>query len=320
MLSATMNSTSSILMVGLNSTASTTALEPWFIPLGIIILLFNTLVIILSIFYLLIILLDKTCYTVLMMLTANTCISAFVLGCVSFSLIFYTFISDFKGIQYEDSLCQFRGYMAYVSAALFNYSFIIQALYRYLAVIYPKRLFFQSIRFQLSVVCLTWIFDFIYPLVFFLKGEYIYNSDDHICLLPFRLSFAMIFVTVCLYTIPVSMIQMIYFLLVRYVKKVNTRVVSVNTLHRARRHLKMVRHIATLITLLLVVGFPYAALITMSFFTSSPKYHNRIAHTSHNTALLCTMIALFYFTDLLKTSLIKRITRRNNNTVIPAIA
>ena len=150
----------------------------------------SILTIILAIIFLLIIILDKTCHTVPMMLIANSYLSALIAGCSALSLGIFTFQNDLKQIQYQDSFCVFRGYISYVAGALFNYSFLLQALYRYLIVIYPTRLFFQSFRFQILIICLTWIFGFVYPFAFLFNGEIIYNVDNQICQLPLRFSFS----------------------------------------------------------------------------------------------------------------------------------
>jgi hypothetical protein len=272
----------------------------------------TVLVIILGSLFLFFIVLDKTCHTVPMMLVANTCLSTLVLGCSMLSLRIFTFQNDLKQIQYEDSLCVFRAYVDYVSSALYIYSFLLQAIYRYVTVVYPNRLFFQSVRFQASAICLTWVFCFLYPFPFMFNGEIIYNVDNQICQLPLHLSFFIIYGANCVYAIPVSMIMSIYFKLVRYVHGMNKRATPINTLSRAQRELKMVHRIVSLITIIMTTGVPYGIFIIMSFFNRAPKYHFRIAFLFVDVSLVFVMIPLFQFTDPLKTSVMKRIKPRPN--------
>ncbi len=63
-----------------------------------------------------------------MMLLANTCLVELVLGSDILSMIIFKLQNDLKQIQYEDSLCVFRGYMGFVFCALQNYSFLLQAV------------------------------------------------------------------------------------------------------------------------------------------------------------------------------------------------
>ena len=88
------------------------------------------------------------------------------------------------------------------------------------------------------------------------------------------------------------------------------RVTPVNTLFRAQRELRMIRRIVYLVLILLILGFPYALFILMSFFNSAPKYHFRIAYIFVDVSLAFVMIALFQITEPLKTSIMKRINRR----------
>jgi hypothetical protein len=104
----------------------------------------------------------------------------------------------------------------------------------------------------------------------------------------------------------------IYFKLILYVREINKRVTPINTLFHAQRELKMVRRTVILISILFTLGFPYALFIFISFFTIPPKYHYRIAFLFIDVSSVLVMIALFQFTDPLKTSIMKLIKRRPN--------
>ena len=84
-----------------------------------------------------------------MMLVANSCLAELVFGSDMLGMAIFTFQNDLKQIQYQDSLCIFRGYLGYIATILQNYSYLLQAVYRYIIVVYPTRLFWQSAKFQL---------------------------------------------------------------------------------------------------------------------------------------------------------------------------
>ncbi len=94
--------------------------------------------------------------------------------------------------------------LLYTSTASFYYSFLIQALYRYLISIYPTRLLFQSFRFQILIICSSWLFCFVYPFTFVFDGQTIYSSNNQICQLPLSFSFSTIYMTSCLFLCPIS--------------------------------------------------------------------------------------------------------------------
>ncbi|CAF1126206.1 unnamed protein product [Adineta steineri] len=92
----------------------------------------------------------------------------------------------------------------------------------------------------------------------------------------------------------------------------NHRVTPVNTLIRAQRELKMVYRIVILIMILLVLGLPITIFLSIGFITEPPKYHLRIAYIFAKISLLFVMITLFKFTDPVKSSIMKKLSRRPN--------
>ena len=287
-------------------------IEYWFIPVDIIMVLSTSLVVILAIMYLIIIIIDKKCHTIAMMLVANSCLCELLLGIGVLSMSIFTLYNDIKKIEYEDSLCVFRGFVGYIIDSLQNYSYFLQSLYRYLIVVYPTRLDFNSKRFQLLIILLTWIFSILCPIPILIKNEIKYNVNNQICQMPFQLSFLTIYNVLCVYIIPVSLTIFIYYKLVRYVTKTSRNLRRVNALRRAENNLKMVRGIVILLMGLTTIGIPYSLFILISFFTSPPIYHFRISFLFIDISLGFVMILLFKITDPLKQSIIKRINRTQN--------
>jgi len=307
-----MNSTTVALVN--NSTATT--VESWFIPLDILGITCLGLATILIIIYLFIIVVDKKCHTVRMMLVGNICLTGFVCCTTHLSIAVFTLQNDLKQIQYQDSLCIFRGYMGYASLALNVYSYALSGIHQYISIVYPTRLFWKSARTQIFLIVISWILAFAYPIPVILTGAITYSVDNQICQVPFRLSFSIIYMSVCLYIIPVSLIMFIYMKLVRYIKGMSKRVLPVNTLFRARRDLKIVRRIVILVHILLIGGIPMTLFIFLSFGNLAPKYHFRIGYLFVYVSILFIMITLFQFTDLLKAS-VKKLIYGQRNTVFP---
>jgi hypothetical protein len=276
------------------------------------------LILILTILLLLILIFDKTCHTVPMMLITNTYLSGLMNGCIMLSLALFTLQNDLKQIEYEDSLCVFRGYIIYTSAASFYYSFLIQAVYRYLISIYPTRLLFQSFRFQILIICSSWLFCFVYPFTFVFDGQTIYSSNNQICQLPLSFSFSTIYMTSCLFLFPTSLIMFIYLKLILYVRQMSRNATTANTWIRAQRELKMVRRIVILITVLTIICLPFTIFMFMGFFNDVPKYDFRISYAFVDSAGLATEIALFQFTDPLKACVMKIIKWRPNR-IFPSV-
>ncbi|CAF1026207.1 unnamed protein product [Adineta steineri] len=143
-------------------------------------------------------------------------------------------------------------------------------------------------------------------------NEIKYLVNDQICQMLNHLSIVTVYNIVYIYIIPINSIVFIYWKLIQYVREMNKRVTLVNTLLRAQRELKMVYRIVILVSILLILGVPYTIFVCMGFFTLSPKYDFRIAYAFVEISLVFVMIALFKFTEPVRTSILKRINRRPN--------
>ena len=302
--------------MALDNHSTTANIEAWFIPFDLLMIVCSAFVVVLALIFLSTIALDRTCYTIPMMLVANSCLAELMFGSDMLATAVFTFQNDFYHHQNQDSFCVFRGFLGYVVTVLQNYSYLLQAVYRYIIVIYPTYLFYQSVRFQICVILATWIFGFVCPLPYILNHEIKYNIDSEICQMPLQLSFLTIYNALCVYIIPVSLIMLIYFKLVRYVQDMGTRVTPTNTLSRAQRELKMVRRIVLLTAGVVTIGFPYAIFVFISFFTAPPKFHFRIAYIFVDTSMAFVMITLFQFTEPLKSSIMKKMTI-HANVIVP---
>jgi hypothetical protein len=313
-----MQSTTFLFSLSKDTNATIINIQSWFIPFDILKVTCLILVIILAVIFLSIAAIDKTCHTVPMMLVANSCLAELLFASSLLGMALFTLENDLKQIRYQDSLCMFLGYMGYVSGALMNYSYLLQAIYRYIVVVYPARLAYQSARFQIFLICLTWICTIVYPIPIVFTDQIKYDVDNQICQMPLQLSFLTIFDACYMYMIPVGSIVLIYFRVVRYVKLMSKRAAPGNTLSRAQRELKMIRRIIRLISILLSAGLPYTIFIFMSFFNSAPKYSFRIAYVFIDVSLLFVVIVLFQNTDPVKTSVMKKMNWRSNVVVTRA--
>ena len=302
-----------------DNNSATTNIQSWCIPFDILLILCAAFTIIVTVIFISIIIIDKRCHTVPMMLITNTCFGVLMFGIVRISMTTFTLKNDLQQIQYQYPSCILLAYLEYVSYAVQNYSFFQQALYRFMLVIYPTRLFWQSAKFQLFLICLTWLFGFGFSIAFVLTGEIRYNIPNQICQIPLRLSFLMLYDIVLIYILPILAIIFVYFKLVRYVKEMSKRVIPANTLLRAQKELKMVRRTVILVASVVAIGFPYTMFLLTSFFTSLPQYHLRIAYVFVDVSLAFMMIALFQFTEPVKVFLMQNMNGQIHR-VLPTIA
>ncbi|CAF1018453.1 unnamed protein product [Rotaria sordida] len=299
----------------LDHNATTPDVQSWFIPIDILNVIWCTISIILALIFLFVIISDKLYQKVAMILITNSCLAELLFGVDLLAVTIFTFHNDLKQIYFYNSLCLFIRYLGYMLVAIQNYSYLLQAIYRYILIVYPSRLFYQSIKFQTCLISLTWICCIIYPILLVFTGQIKYLTDDQIYEMPLELSFLTIFNACYIYIFPMQGIILIYLKMVRCVHEMSKHVISVNRLFHVQRELKMIRRIVLLLFIVVALDFPYQTFIIMSFFNAAPKYHFRIAFSFINVSLIFVLIAILEITEPLKTSLMKRIKRRPTNII-----
>ena len=296
---------------------SSTTVESWFIPFDILFIANSVLIIVISLFSLTLIVLEKACRNVSTMLIAHTYVTAIILGCLLLGNSIFALENDLAQQVNDHPLCIIRGFIDYGIYTLFNCSFVSQALHRYVIVVHPNRLFWKSYSSQLLLIGLTCVHGVVYLVPFVFIGDIVYNSDNQICQIVLRLSFSIIYGAFFAYTLPLSLVVYIYVRLVRYVKEMGRNAAAYPNLFRAKRELRMVRRLVLLLAVLIGIAFPYILIMFMAFFNQAPRYHFRLAYIFLHASASTVLVLLFQFTEPLKASLVRRM-KSISNEVIPS--
>jgi len=275
-------------------------IESWFIPLDIIIIIIAALSIILGIIFLLIAATHRTCWTVPMLLSCDSCLEEITFSSILLLMATFSIQHDLQANIGDASYCKILGMISYAGATGQNYSFLLMALYRYIRVVYPTRLYWQSMRCQLSLVIVKWIFSFGVGLSMYLTDQIVYNINNQICQIPLSLSAVMIYETIILYMIPNAGIFGIYMQLTCYIRRISARTTVANNLFHARRELRLIQRTIVLSCTLITLGIPYITFMLISFVTTPPKYHFRIALVGIQIAVLIIIIMMYSFTQPIK--------------------
>ncbi|CAF2864493.1 unnamed protein product [Rotaria sp. Silwood2] len=289
--------------------------QSWFIPIDIINMICCIIAAILSSIFLYFIIVDKTYYKVPMLLVANSCLAELIYAIDLLAMTLFTFHNDITHDYFNSSFCIFLGSISYMSAGIQNYSYLLQAFYRYVLIIRPSRLFFLSMKLNSILLVLTWSGCIIYSIVLVSTGQIDYFVDDQICQMPLQFSFLTIFNAIYTYIYPMFSITFIYARVARHVHMMSKHITPVNNLFHAQRELRMFRRIVSLLSVAIVLGIPYQTFVIMSFAKRTPKYHFRIAFAFIDASLIFVLVALLKITDPLKASLMKRINGRSTNIV-----
>ncbi|CAF1317802.1 unnamed protein product [Adineta ricciae] len=253
-----------------------------------------------------------------MLLIANSCLAELLFGSDLFGMALFTLKNDLERRESEHIICIVQGYISYVGYSLQNYCFLLQAFYRFMIVIHPTHLYYQTAKFQLILIFTVWIFSFSYAIPILYTGQLKYNVANQICQMPLGFSFYGVYTALCIYGIPMSLIMGAYTKVVQYVRKLNKQVSSTNLVYRAERELKMIRRIVIIVLIIIGIGFPYAVFSFMAFFVDPPEYYLRIAFACVDMSLPTMMITLLLFTEPLKVAILKRLHVKTN--LITAVA
>ena len=111
----------------------------------------------------------------------------------------FTLQNDLQHSQPYDSFCLFRGYFGFGICAMIIYSLLLQAISRYVTAVYLNRLFWQSQRTQIILICASWIFRVLLAIAPVLPGSIIYYVNNQPCQILFEPSFPVIFAPFCTY-------------------------------------------------------------------------------------------------------------------------
>ena len=98
----------------LENNSTTIDSQSWFIPCGILMIVSSTFTIAGNVIFLSVMIFDRTCHTVSMMLMGNTCLSLLMFTSMRISMASFTLHNDLKGIEYQYSSCTFLAYMIYM--------------------------------------------------------------------------------------------------------------------------------------------------------------------------------------------------------------
>ena len=297
-----------------NSTRITT--ESWFLSFDSIMIITISLSIILGLIFLLIVITHRRCWSISMLLICNSCLAEVFLSCVLLCMAVFAFQNDLKHETGNISFCITISFLCYVTDAMQNYSYLLTAMYRYMSVVYPGRHLWQSTKFQIALIIGQWIFSVAYAVPFLITKQIVYNVDNQICQVPLHLSITMIYISIVLYAIPNLSIVCLYIKLVRYVRYISSRAALPNTLFHARRELRLIQRTFILSNILIILGIPYTIFLIMSFISTPPKYHFRIAYIFIDISVLAIMIMTHQFTQQTK-EIIERIFSRSTVVVAP---
>jgi len=188
------------------------------------------------------------------LLVCNTCCAS-IFYC-TIQTINYAFLIFLPWIT-SDVACRWRGYLAYISIAGVEYSFLIQAISRlFISLFSRKYKWLITFKVHYILIGVQWLIVIILPLPAILTDD-IYFRANSLCWVPYKRLLHVIYTYVAYYLIPSLSICVIYlFIYFRVRKLANGTETLVRAVQKGKRDLELLRNILILLVIYLLGGLP----------------------------------------------------------------
>ena len=192
--------------------------------------------------------------------------------------------------------CVLRGHLMHSFAGAVYHSICLQALHRLFVTVFSHRLLLQNPKILITMAIVQWTFS----LTFCLPKLNPYPMISDMCLGPFHRRYVFIHLSVAVYLLPTILLIIIYSMILRYIKKNTSAYIlqSLDTKHRLRREVSILRRIIIPVFIILLTGLPLASFFIQGQFSlNTPEYAVRIAMIFLTAGTALAMFMNLIFTD-----------------------
>lgn len=233
------------------------------IIIEILILVFTSIGIILSLFILSLIFYYRHQYpinpsTILICNTYISIIFSCLTICDMLSRTLYGHL--YPNVNFNDWWCYVRAYLLQMALASIYFSYLLQAIYRFFRVVMFKYRQLQKFRFILQLIILQWLAVALLFLPLPLLNLFHYLPTDFYCQTPLTHIFATFYSVAIIYYIPMLTTGIFYTILIYYVKHSNHLTNQENRQRSNQRDLLVLRRIIYVVSLLLILFLPTSIL------------------------------------------------------------
>ncbi|CAF4393662.1 unnamed protein product [Rotaria sp. Silwood2] len=221
--------------------------------------------------FLLVIIFHRQTLTVPLLLACHTCLTLLISSIILTSMVTSS-LFGFFGITMQQhgntKWCYWRGFLIHgVLCALYD-SYILQATYRLLRVVFYRQRILHTFPLYCLVIFMESLFSLISISPVFIRGDIIYLSSEYYCQTPFTNISAIIYIAIRLFLLPILLIAIIDICLFNHIRQ--TSLLSNRYRHRSkhnRRDLIVIRRLLLMLTILILLGFPSIIFLIIFIFT-----------------------------------------------------
>jgi hypothetical protein len=172
--------------------------------------------------------------------------------------------------EFNDSfICRFRGYLLLSIHNTLYWSYTIQAIFRFIRVIFPKYIWLYQTNIYLYIfIPIEFILGFIstFPIFIGFNAIYLLPNEPY-CTASYNELASLIYMPIVAFVLPLSTISICYMCIVWKTRQITTTIQPYQ--QRNRRDFVLIRRIIIIITVLSMVSIP----ILIDLFIYLPKGH-----------------------------------------------
>ncbi len=194
---------------------------------------------------------------VALLLTAHTCVSAFLVCVTSCVMVSSNLFSGF--LLNNMKFCYAWGLFYDIFECSIYYSYCLQAIYRLCRIVFYKKKFLVSHSLYVILIMGQWLLILILLLPPIFVNWYTRLSTENYCLIPYTYIGPETYHILLLYLIPLLCLTTIYIWITRYMRSVTrtpTLMIAAAQRVRNQRDLTVIKRILMLISILIVLRFP----------------------------------------------------------------
>jgi len=191
------------------------------------------------------------------LLTMNTCLSAFLTSIAVIIMVSSNIFKDF--LLYNIKFCYIFGLFYDIFECSIYYSYSLQSFYRLCRIIYYKNKYFSSYKLYKMLILIQWLLTSCLLIPTLIVNWYIRLPSENYCLIPYTNLIASFYLILVLYSIPLLTIITFYILITKYIH--STTILQIKQRERNLRDLTVIKRISICVFILICLRFPTIAFI-----------------------------------------------------------
>ena len=163
--------------------------------------------------------------------------------------------------------CYWRGFFIHGFFCTLYDSYILQAIYRLCRVVFYRHQGFHDFSLYLYLIPVVFLFGLLGISPTLVRGDIVYLASEYYCQTPFTNLWAINYVAVRVFFLPIVLIALIYVYLLRYLRRssrLTTNHIQQSRSNRNMRDLIIIRRLLLILIFLILLGLP--SVIFLSIF------------------------------------------------------